>query len=157
MKYKEMLEAAKSKGLTSEKTMWESIDHIDELLCELKREHPEAFWAFMRKQHEVLWKGHYSEDYADYDLKNLAYKDKDGKMHYGAHWTKDEVLRVTHGKTFPIGTTDCDKWVAYNVMYADLAKALDEPAILMAAYAYFFDDDDYDYNNGSKIWHVMSK
>lgn len=33
MKYKEMLEHAKAKGLASEKTMWDSIDDIEDMLC----------------------------------------------------------------------------------------------------------------------------
>lgn len=156
MKYKEMMMEAKAKGLTSEKTMWESIESIEELLHEFKHSHPEQYWEFMRKQHGILWKGHYSDDYAEYDLKHLEYKDKDGNLHQGEHWTKDEVLKATAGKTFPVGTTDSDKWVAFNVMYADLHKVLDDEHILKSAYAYFFDDDDFDYTKGSKVWKLMS-
>lgn len=157
MKYKEMLEEAKAKGLTSEKTMWESIASIEDLLCDIKREHPEEYWTFMRKQHGIMWKNHYSEEYAVHDLKHLAWKDRDGRLHHGEHWTKDEVLRALNGKVFPLGTTDCDKWVALNVMYADLNKVLDDDNIVKAAYAFFFDDDDYDYTTGSKVWKMMSK
>lgn len=151
-----MIEEAKAAGLTSEKTMWESIEGVEEMLCVLKREHPDEFWKFMRKQHGVLWKEHYSADFAEYDLSHIRYKDKDGKSHTGGHWTKDEVLKASAGKTFPIGTTDCDKWVAYNVMYADLCRVASEDEVLRYAHEFFFNDDDFDYSLGGKIWRYVT-
>ena len=156
MKYKEMLEHAKAKGLASEKTMWDSIDDIEDMLCYMKREHPDKYWRFMQNQHAIMWNNHYSEDFAEYDIEHIKYKDKEGKEHEGGHWTKDQVLSATSGKTYPPGTTDCDKWVAYNVMYADLNKVLDDARILDVAYAFFFADDDFDYTKGGKVWKYMS-
>lgn len=152
MRYKEMIELAQEKGLTSEKLMWESVEKMDKMLCLLKKEHPEEYWEFMREQHSVLWKGHYSEEFAEHDIKHLRYKDKEGKEHSGGYWSKEDVLEVTKGLAFPSGTNDCDKWVAYNVMYSDLHKAFDDEQILKAAYVFFFADDDFDYSKGSKIW-----
>ena len=156
MRYKEMIELAQEKGLTSEKLMWESVEKMDKMLCLLKKEHPEEYWEFMREQHEVMWKGHYSEEFAEHDIKHLRYKDKEGKEHSGGHWSKEEVLEATKGLAFPSGTNDCDKWVAYNVMYSDLHKAFDDEQILKAAYVFFFADDDFDYSKESKIWEYMS-
>jgi hypothetical protein len=110
----------------------------------------------MRNQHAIMWHDHYSEDFAEYDIEHIKYKDKEGKEHEGGHWTKDQVLSATSGKTYPPGTTDCDKWVAYNVMYADLNKVLDDARILDVAYAFFFADDDFDYTKGGKVWKYMS-
>lgn len=156
MTYKEMIEGAKAKGLASEKSMWQSVDSIDELLCVLKKEHPDMYWVFMRKQHGAIYNGHYSDEFAEYDVSMLMWKDKEGKKHEGAYWTKEQVKTVTAGKSFPTGTTECDKWVAYNVMYSDLCKELDNEEILKASYAFFFADDDFDYSCGSKIWKYTS-
>ena len=41
IRYKEMIEDAKKKGLASEKAMWESVDDLDDMLCDMKREHPD--------------------------------------------------------------------------------------------------------------------
>ena len=151
-----MLLDAQAKGLTSEKTMWKSVDSVDALMSKMEDAHPEMYWAFMREQHEIVYGGHYSEVFAEYDVEHLKYKDKEGKEHHGAHWTKDQVKNATAGKQFPSGTTECDKWVAYNVMYSDLCDVLDEEAILKSAFAFFFDDDDFDYSTkGGKIWHYM--
>ena len=155
MKYKDMIEEAKAKGLTNEKTMWESIDAIEEMLCVMKREHPDKYWRFVREQHGVLYNHHYSEDFAEHDVKHLMWKDREGKEHEGAHWTREQVKAVTTGKVFPVVTTECDKWVAYNVMYSDLCREMDEEHILKAAHAFFFTDDDFDYAKGSKVWKYM--
>ena len=56
--YKKMIEEAKAKGLTSDKAMWESVEDVDELLCMMKKEHPDKFWRFMRKQHGILYNNH---------------------------------------------------------------------------------------------------
>lgn len=154
--YKKMLLDAQAKGLTSEKTMWKSVDSVDALLDKMETAHPDIYWSFMREQHAIVYGGHYSEVFADYDVAQLTYKDKEGKEHHGAHWTKDQVKNATAGKQFPAGTTECDKWVAYNVMYSDLSDVFDDGAILNAAYTFFFSDEDFDYQvKGSKIWHYM--
>lgn len=136
--------------------MWESVDSIEGLLCVMKKEHPDKYWEFMREQHGVMWHNHYSEDFAEHDIKHLRYKDKDGKEHHGGKWSKAEAVEVLNGSVFPNGTNDCDKWVALNVMYSDLSKVLDDDKIIKSAYAFFFADDDFDYSTGSKIWEYMS-
>lgn len=156
MRYKEMIAKAQSKGLASEEKMWRSIDDIDGVLCAVKAEHPEMFWAFMRRQHGVLYNGHYTEEFAEYDTKRLMWRDKDGTEHHGAHWSREQIAEATCDKKFPQGTTECDKWVAYNVIYSDLCRVLGEEKLCEVAYEFFFRDDDYDYSCGSKIWEYMS-
>ena len=151
MKYKDMIEEAKAKGLTSEKTMWGSVDALEEMLCVMKHEHPEKFWKFMREQHGVMWKGHYSEEFAEHDVKHLRWKDKEGKEHSGEYWTMEQVKEATKGMPFPSGTNDCDKWVAFNVMYSDLHEDFSDGDILKAGYAFFFADYDFDYTKCGKV------
>lgn len=156
MKYKEMIEEAQMKGMTSEKTMWESVDSIEEMLCVMKREHPEKFWKFMREQHGVIWKCHYSEEFAEHDVKHLKWKDKEGREHSGEHWTMSQVKEATKAMPFPAGTTDYDKWVACNVMYSDLCREFSEEQILKVAFEFFFNDYDFDYAKGGKVWKYVS-
>lgn len=156
MKYKDMIEEAKAKGLTSEKAMWDSVGKMDKMLCLLKKEHPDEYWEFMREQHGVLWKGHYSEEFAEHDVKHLRWKDKEGKEHSGEYWTMEQVKEATKGMTFPVGTTDYDKWVAFNVMYSDLHEDFSDGDILKAGYAFFFADYDFDYTKCGKVWKYVS-
>ena len=64
MMYKKMIEDAKAKGLTSDKAMWESIDELDDMLCVMKKEHPDKYWKFIRKQHGIMYNNHYDEEFA---------------------------------------------------------------------------------------------
>ena len=88
MKYSEMIQEAKSKGLTTEAMMWESVEDVEMMLCKMKEEHPKEYWAFLRKQHGRLYKNHYTEDFAEHDVSKLVWTDKEGKRHEGGHWTR---------------------------------------------------------------------
>lgn len=154
MSYKKMMEQARKDSVTSEKTMWQSIDHVDGLLAVMATEHPEMVKDFMRKQHELLYGPHYNEAMAMEDVKDIHYTDRDGKARHGAYWTVDEVEDATRGMTFPSGTTKYDKYVAFNVFRSDTCKKLEDAEVLQAAYAFFFADEDY--QGDGKIWNYMS-
>lgn len=148
-----MIVTARKNGKANEQTMWKSIEHVDELLEQIKDAHPDVYWDFIYDTHEDIYGPHYNDAFAEYDVKELWYTDKQGEKHHGPHWTKDEVLNAWHGKAFPSNTTDCDKWVAANAFYADLCKALDDQQILDAAYLFWFADEDSD--SDGKIWQYM--
>ena len=40
MKYSEMIQEAKSKGLTTEAMMWDSVEDVEMMLYRMKEEHP---------------------------------------------------------------------------------------------------------------------
>ena len=146
MEYKRMIEEAKAKGLTSEKMMWMSIEDIDEMLCVMKKEHPKEYWAFMRKQHGIIYGGHYTEDFAMWDVENMK--------PLGMYWTKQQIEEATKGMSFPSGTTLCDRFVAFNAFANDLKGVLTDEQILKAAYAFWFDDKDW--KGKGKIWEYMA-
>ena len=130
MRYKEMIEQAKAKGLASEKTMWESIEDIDEMLCALKAEHPEKYWKFMRKQHGVMYANHYDE-----------------------HWAVAQTNEATKGKVNTNGANEWDIYVALNAFANDLHNVLNEELIVQAAIAFYFADEDFE--GHGKIWRYM--
>lgn len=152
MKYKKMIEDARSKGTATEQKMWESVANIDGLLGMLEKEHPDLYKKFMREQYELLMGPHYNEEWAEDDLKKLKYKDANGNMQTEPHWTKSEVVGATNGLSFPAGTTDCDKYVAYNSMYADMNRKFTDAQILDAAYLFYFSDDDAP---AGKVWRYI--
>lgn len=154
MKYKEMIEEAKSKGLTTDKMMWESVEDVDELLCMMKKEHPDKFWKFMRKQHGILYNGHYTEDFAEWDVAQLRYTNKKGEKKEGAYWTIEQVEEATKGMIFPSGVNKYDKFVAFNAAYADFCKKFEDAHILDIAYLFYFADEDW-HNPSTKTWEYM--
>lgn len=155
MEYKQMILDARKKGLTNENKMWESIASINEGLVLLEQSHPDMYWKLMREQARIMFDGHYTEEFAKYDIDKMHSTDKAGAKHRGAHWSKEEVLAATASKTFPTGVTADDKWVAYNAMWHDLNSKFDDAQILDAAYLFFFADEDWAHP-GTKVWDYMS-
>ena len=155
MNYREMVNHAKKSGVTNEQTMWESIDSFSELLEELKETHPQMYWDFMRKQHGIMYKGHYDEKYAIYDVSQIRYTNKVGEKKEGAYWSVDQIESATQAMKFPEGTTKWDKFVAGAIMYSDLCKKFDDAQIIDAMYAFFFNDEDWS-GVYPKLWAYMS-
>lgn len=143
--YKKMIEDAQAKGLGSEKTMWKGVEDIDEMLCVVKKEHPEMYWKFIRKQHGLLYGGHYTEDFAKWDVEQMK--------PLGVYWSKSQIEEATKGMTFPGGVTACDKFVAFNASANDLKHVLTDEQILKVAFAFWFEDKDWKGKN--KIWEYM--
>ena len=101
----------------------------------------------MRKYHVIILKdedgkSHFCEESAMEAVSHIQYTDKTGASHTGAHWSPEQIKVATSGLKFPEGTTDWDKYVAFNSFYADTCKVLDEPSILKAAHAFYFSDED---------------
>ena len=64
-----------------------------------------------------------------------------------------EVREATKTMVFPQGTTDCDKYVAFNSTFSDLCKVVDdERIILKIAHQFWFADEDAP---EGKIWIYM--
>lgn len=154
MSYKRIIDKARHDGVSPERAMLASVDKVDELAEMLRDEHPELYNRFMRGTHEALYGPHYDEEFAERDVQRLSYTDVDGRKRTGPHWTKEEVLSATSGKVFPSGTTDCDRYVAYNAAYADFCKKFDDDDILDIAYLFFFADEDW--NGQGKVWKYMN-
>lgn len=148
-----MLKAAINKGQSSEKVMWQSVDAVESLLESVKDNDPDAYWQFVRDTHESLYGHHYDEEFARYDVAQLHYTDRQRVPRHGAHWTPEEVDAATAGFSFPQGITKWDKFVAMNVTYSDLNKALNDEEVLKAGHAFWFMDEDWsEQGSACKIW-----
>jgi hypothetical protein len=152
--YKKMIMQAKAEGKASEDSMWKEIEHVDGLLEELKAEHPDLYWKYLRKAHMHLYGPHYAPEFAEYDISQMHSTDKNGVKHIGAHWTRQQVVTEWQGKVFPPGTTDCDKWVAANAFWHDLHREFEDGDILKAAYLFFFADEDS--KSKGKVWDYIN-
>ena len=154
MNYRHMVDQARKAGVTNEKTMWESIDSFSELLEELEHSHPELYWEFIRKQHGIMYHGHYDEAFAMYDVSQIKYTNKSGEKKQGAYWTVDQIESATAGMKFSPGVNKYDKYVGFNLIASDLCKEMDESSILKAAYLFFFADEDWE--GDDKVWTYVS-
>lgn len=154
MDYRSMIEEARRSGKAGEPAMWASIESVSELLEELREEHPEKYWRFMRKAHEAMHGKHYNEEFARWDIGRMHSTDANGIHHEGMHWTRQEVVNAMQGKPVTAGVTDCDKWVAANAMWHDLNKKFDDAQVINAAILFFLSDEDWP--GQGKIWEYMN-
>ena len=152
--YRKMMEDAKAQGLTSEKMMWDSVEDVEDMLCALKKEHPDKYWKFIRKTHGLLFKGHYTEEFAMHDVKHLSYTNKKGEKKEGPRWTVDEIEEAVKGLSFPSGVNKWDKYVAFNAAYADYCKKFEDAQVLDIGYLSYFADEDYA-SPSTKTWDYM--
>lgn len=151
--YKEMLEKAKIDGVASEKTMWQSVESLSDMLCIMEKEHPDMYWAFMREQHGIMYGNHYNEDFAKWDAEQISYTNRQGEKKMGAYWTVEQIESATASMKFPAGTTKWDKYVGFNAAYADFCKLYEAEDILKIGHSFFFADEDWGSN--TKVWEYM--
>lgn len=156
MNYLDMMKAAKKNGTFAEKQMWDSVESVSELLDNIKDSHPERYWQFLREQAGIMNGCHYDKAWANWDVSQIVYTDRDGKKHTGAYWTPEQVEEATKAMSFPSGTTKYDKFVAFNSFRADTCKVLTDEQVLKAAYQFYFADEDFPKERGAKIWLYMA-
>lgn len=153
MKYLEMVKAARKNGTFAEKQMWDSVGSVSDLLCDIKESHPELYWRFIREQYGIMNNGHYVDrEFADFDVSQIAYTDREGHRRTGAHWGCEQIEEATKGMSFPSGTTRYDKYVGFNLFWSDTCKVLTDEQVLKAAYQFYFADEDWPKERGSKVW-----
>lgn len=147
--YKEIVQQSLGKG--SEEVMHKSVELVDELLMEIKHEHPQRYWRFIREQQGLVSGGHYDEAFARYDVEQMWHTDKRGEKHCGEHWSVSQARQVMreHGLASPVN--EYDVYVALNAFWHDLSCVIEEESVIVeAAVAFWFKDEDF--GDKSKVW-----
>lgn len=96
MRYKELMKDYHSKGMVSEKKMWEAICELDEAMECLKEKDPDTYDEAIRDIHEVFCGPHYNEHFAKMDVAAMRHKGKSGEDK-GEHWNIQQVTAVAKG------------------------------------------------------------
>ena len=157
--------ASKFKG--NEETMWASIALVSDMLEEAVEKHPdlkEAYWAFMRDQHEAMAGHHFNEPYAKWQVEHMHHKGDDGMEYKGEHWPIEATNSVLakYRPKIPAEYNEWDFYVALNASYHDFcswakrrfAERAEEEIIEMAI-LFWFADEDWDGN--TKVWDYFRK
>lgn len=132
--------------------MWASVAVMSDALEPMKETDKEGYWCIMRKMYGVMSDGHYNEEFAMYDVSAIEYTSKSGEKKHGGYWSADQVEEATRSFRFPSGVNKWDKYVAFNLMYSDLCKKMDDAQILEAAFAFYFNDEDWPGGSSTKVW-----
>ena len=132
--------------------MWASVAVMSDALEPMKETDKEGYWCVMRKMYGVMSDGHYNEEFAMYDVSAIEYTGKNGDKKKGGYWSAEQVEEATRNFRFPSGVNKWDKYVAFNLMYSDLCKKMDDGQILEAAFAFYFNDEDWPGGSSTKVW-----
>lgn len=162
MKYYDLIRKyAEGKG---EKTMWAATRRVSEFLEEFKEERPEEFWKLLKETYEEMCGPHYNEEFGEWQIEQMFYKDTAGVIHRAPNWTKEQYRTSyeMHRGKLKDGSYTCWDWaVTIEMCYTDnhcllkrwFPSASDEELKAKAAemaVVYLNDDDDAE---GGKIWH----
>lgn len=161
MSYYSMVKGNARKFTGDESVMWASIEQVSDLLEDIKEPHPDIYWAFMRRAHELMYGKHFDEEYAEWEVAQMYHKSPDGKECRGAHWTMEQTDAVydKYRSRLPSEVTPGDMYVALNAQYHDLGewfmghmpnKEEAESAIIESAVKFWFMDDDWP--TATKVW-----
>lgn len=160
--YKSIIEEAKAKGIATEKIMWDSVADVEAMLAVMREEHEDMYWAFIKKTHRTIFGPHYNENFAEWRIKQMYYKDKSGNVHRAPHWSKEEhraAYEAVKAK-LPASYNMYDFAVTLEMLWSDdiclfrmwwpeAPEAQLEGKVVEAAVNYLNDADAED----GKIWH----
>lgn len=159
MRYKDLMKDYHSKGMVSEKKMWEAIGGLDEAMECLKEKDPEKYDEAMRDLHEVFCGPHYNDFFAREDVAGMHHKSAKGEVVKGEHWNMEQVTAAIKGVSIPGNVNIWDVYVALNANWHDknikftewFGSDADKKIIEDAINFYFMDIDGPD----GKIWRYM--
>jgi hypothetical protein len=157
MKYSELIEEARQKGVSGEKIMLKSVEDIDNLLCTVKQYDKQAYWDFIMATYATLYQNHFqTEEFARWFVDNMESTQADGKKFKGQYWTCEQVYDAykSMGVTVPSEVTKLDLYVAANAAKHDWGRKFDDSKVLEIGYMFYFDDEDYPHND--KVYRYMT-
>lgn len=144
------------KGANTEK-MKELTMILSDFLAPMKKVHKEEYWALMRNIFGLLNDYHYDKCWAEHDIENIEYTDKQGVKRHGAYWTLEQAEDAMKKVQLPSDVNKYDWWVALSLSYSDLCKVLDDEQIIKAACSFWFKDEDWnkDGKSNTKVFDYM--
>lgn len=153
----------KGKG---ENQMWESVKYISDFIEPMEKSHPEEYWKFIKGLYATIAGKHYNEEFAIWQVNQMYFENKNGKVHKAPYWTTEEVKEVYESIKSKIPQVyNCwDFYVALNMIKSDNYCLLqgwftdnsniDDKIIEMTIN--YFNDKDAPYPD-SKIWCYFNK
>ena len=145
--------------------MWETVEIISDAVEESMPE--EEKHELERKIYGKLSDGHYNEEYAKEDVKEMYYLDRSGKEHYAPYWTETalhEIYDSVRNKIPSYNKWDfcvcfnmvaSDNWMLLHSWWPDMTDAQFAEKVTEMA-VNWLDDPDNPYGDDSKIWSYLN-
>ena len=74
----------KGKG---EAVMWESTRMMSDALKPMKETHPDEYWKLIKEMYALMCGPHFDEDFGRWQIGQMHFTDKMGKIHHAPFWT----------------------------------------------------------------------
>lgn len=161
MSYYEIIKTySKGKG---EAAMWDATKMVSDIIEPMKTTHPDKYWALIKSTYALLAGPHYNEEFGEWQIAQMSYKDRNGNIHHAPHWTKAQYAAAYEALRPKIKDEKYTAWdlaVTLEMLYSDYIcvlrdwfptetdQELDNRVITMAL-AYLNDEDD---KEEGKIW-----
>lgn len=165
MNYYELIkEYGKGKG---EAVMWEATKRVSDMLEAMKETHKESYWKLIKETYAIMNGPHYNEDFAEWQIEQMYFKDKQGNVHHAPHWTKAEYKTVFDAVKNKVKDTSYNCWdfavtlemlrsdwycLLKEWMPNDTEEEIDKHVVEMSL-VYLNDDD----GEEGKIWKRFNK
>lgn len=165
MKYYDIVKNNFSKLRNDESVMWQSIEQVDDLLEDIKDEHPAVYATFMRRAHELMNGKHFDKHYAKCEVERMSHIGDDGRVYDGEHWSLEQTNAAMsrYRNKLPSEVNEYDFYVALNAHWHDTictakrhfqAEADAEAYVIDEAVAVWFADRDWP--GATKVWDYFS-
>lgn len=147
--------------------IWVSLKRLSDALAPMMDAHPEEYWHLLKCMYYDMCGGHYNEEFAEWQIYQMYYKDAQGVEHKSPFWTMEKAIEIykTIKSKIPSQYNEWDFAVTLSMVYSDnicMYKkwwdgASDEilmQKVIDSAVNYLDDSDD---KTHEKIWNRFHK
>lgn len=163
----EIIKENYQKVKSDDKTMWATVKLVSDALKPMKETDPEEYWMLVKDVYAEICGWHFNEMFAEWQIEQMRYKDRNGMVHKAPHWTKEQRHLAYESIKSKLKNPNYNVWdfgVTLEMMYSDNICLLKEwfpnatgqeleTKVVESALNYLNDDDDLE----GKIWGRFNK
>ncbi|HSQ89380.1 hypothetical protein [Romboutsia sp.] len=155
---------AKAKG--DDNKMWNSTKLLSDTICTNCNMSENDYWRLLKKYYSIMAGEHFNKEFAEWQISQMFYIDKNGKRHDSPYWSMAQKIEVykTIKPRLKYDYNEYDFAVTLEMiqsdnhcLYADWFPNATESEMtdkyIQSAITWLNDDD---YPNGGKIWRYFN-
>ena len=110
-------------GQSKDKTvMWNSTKRISDFIAPLEKTHKDEYWKMMKDTYAIMCGHHYNKEFAEWQIHQMFFVDKNGKRHDAPYWSWTDMQAVYEANKSKIKNssyTCADFAVTLNMIKSD--------------------------------------